>query len=101
MDRRVRLKSGEELAIRVIEPPLGGYADKVGCWRDVSDDLLSGNFTPWLFTPYFVGEIGGEVVGSMSYYVHTEKRGIGVVEFVQTDERSSRQGYRKRADGAV
>lgn len=86
MNNRVTLRSGEELTIRMIEPPLGAYTDKVGCWLEVKDDLLSGNLTPWLFTPYFVGEIGGKVVGSMSYYVHTEKRSIGVVEFVQTGE---------------
>ncbi len=92
MKKTVALKSGEELVIRVVEPPLGKYAKEVGCWRDVREDLLRGEFVPWLFTPYFIGEIDGKVAGSMSYYVDTEKRGIGVVEFVQTDERHRGKG---------
>ena len=64
----VRLKTGEELVIQTLQPPLHDYVSKVGCWSDVRDDLLNGELTEWLFTPYFVGEIDGEVVGSMSYY---------------------------------
>ena len=92
MKKSVPLKSGEELVIRVVEPPLGEYTEEVGCWREVREDLLSGAFLPWLFTPYFIGEIDGKVAGSMSYYVHTEKRDVGVVEFVHTDERHRRKG---------
>jgi hypothetical protein len=70
----VALKTGERLTIRVLEPPLGEYASKVGCWADVREELLGGKLAPWLFTPYFVGEIDGEVAGSMSYYTPADTR---------------------------
>ena len=80
------LKSGEMLRVRLIEPPLGGYEDKVGCWwTDVREELLRGDFAQWLFTPYFVGELDGRVVASMTYYTAVEARDVGVVEFVSTD----------------
>ena len=74
----VQLKNGEQLVIKTLHPPLHDYASKVGCWGDISDDLLNGKLTEWLFTPYFVGEIDGEVVGSMSYYAPTDTRDVGV-----------------------
>jgi RimJ/RimL family protein N-acetyltransferase len=92
MAQTVTLKTGEEMVIRTVEPPLGAYADQVGCWRDVREDLLGGALTEWLYTPYFVGEIGGEVVGSLSYYVATDRRDVGVIEFVATDERHRNKG---------
>ena len=88
----VKLKNGEKLVIKTLHPPLHDYASKVGCWGDISDDLLNGKLTDWLFTPYFVGEIGGEVVGSMSYYAPTDTRDVGVVEFVRTEEEHRSKG---------
>ncbi len=88
----VQLKTSEQLVIKTLHPPLHDYADKVGCWGDVRDDLLNGKLTEWLFTPYFVGEIDGEVVGSMSYYTPTDTRDVGVVEFVQTAEEHRSKG---------
>ena len=86
------LHTGECLTIHMLEPPLGQYASQVGCWTDIRDELLGGKLTPWLFTPYFVGEIEDEVAGSMSYYTPTDTRDVGVVEFVQTAERHRRKG---------
>ena len=88
----VRLRTGEQLVIKTLLPPLNDYASKVGCWGDISDDLLNGKLTEWLFTPYFVGEIDGEVVGSMSYYTPTDTRDVGVVEFVRTEEEHRSKG---------
>jgi L-amino acid N-acyltransferase YncA len=88
----VVLKTGERLTIRMLEPPLGEYASKVGCWAEIREELLGGKLAPWLFTPYFVGEIDGEVAGSMSYYTPADTRDVGVVEFVQTAERYRRKG---------
>jgi N-acetylglutamate synthase-like GNAT family acetyltransferase len=88
----VRLKTGEQLVIKTLIPPLHGYVSKVGCWGDIRDDLLNGKLTEWLFTPYFVGEIDGEVVGSMSYYTPTDTRDVGVVEFVRTEEEHRSKG---------
>lgn len=88
----VRLKTGEQLVIKTLHPPLHSYASKVGCWTDIRDDLLNGKLTEWLFTPYFVGEIDGDVAGSMSYYTPTDTRDVGVVEFVRTEEEHRSKG---------
>ncbi len=88
----VRLRTGEQLVIKTLLPPLHDYVSKVGCWADLRDDLLNGKLTEWLFTPYFVGEINGEVVGSMSYYTPTDTRDVGVVEFVRTEEEHRSKG---------
>ena len=90
--RTTTLRTGERLIIKVLEPPLLEYASQVGCWGDVRDELLGGQMTPWLFTPYFIGEINGEVVSSMSYYTPTDTRDVGLVEFVQTAEKHRRKG---------
>lgn len=92
MTGTVTLKNGEEMCIRTVEPPLGEYADQVGCWREVREDLLGGALTEWLYTPYFVGEIENQVVGSLSYYVATDRRDVGVIEFVATDEHHRNKG---------
>ncbi len=88
----VQLKTGEQLVIKTLLPPLHDYVSKVGCWTDLRDDLLNGELTEWLFTPYFVGEIDGEVVGSMSYYTPSDTRDVGVVEFVRTEEEHRSKG---------
>ena len=88
----VQLKTGEPLVIKTLLPPLHDYVSKVGCWADLRDDLLNGKLTEWLFTPYFVGEIDGEVVGSMSYYTPSDTRDVGVVEFVRTEEEHRSKG---------
>ena len=110
-EQSVTLKTGQHLNIKLLQPPLSSYADKVGCWTDIRDELLGGQMTPWLFTPYFVGEIDGEVVGSMSYYTPTDTRDVGVVEFVHTAEKHRQKGIasalmarlieRFRADGGL
>jgi L-amino acid N-acyltransferase YncA len=102
---------GEQLVIKILHPPLFDYAGKVGCWRDIREELLGGQLKSWLFTPYFVGEIEGEVVGSMSYYAPLDTRDVGVVEFVQTAEAHRQKGIgsallgklieRFRADGGA
>ena len=91
-EQHTQLKTGEQLVIKILQPPLFDYASQVGCWGDIRDELLGGQMTPWLFTPYFVGEIEGQVAGSMSYYTPTDTRDVGVVEFVQTAEQHRRKG---------
>ena len=86
------LRSGERLVVKVVEPPLGKYVDEVGCWADLKDDLLSGRLAEWLVAPYYVGEIAGEVVGSMACYTGVDGPELGLVEFVQTAEAHRRKG---------
>ena len=74
----------ETLVIKKINPPLESYADNVTCWDVVRDDLLVGVFEPWLFTPYYIGEIQGDVVGSMACFTSVENPEVGLVEFVNT-----------------
>jgi len=86
------LANGERVVLKVLEPPLGDYRDKVGCWQDLRDDLLGGDLQQWLVAPYFVAEIAGEVVGSMCYYTGVGRPEVGLVEFVQTAEQHRRKG---------
>ena len=88
----VRLPGGEELVVRIMLPPLLGYAEHVTCWADVREEILSGQLSSWLFTPYFVGEMEGEVAGSMSYFTSVDAGDVGVVEFVTTEEKHRRKG---------
>lgn len=91
--RSVELKTGEELTIRVLDPPFPEYAGKVGCWwTAVRDELLGGELKPWLYTPYFVGELDGQVVGYISYQTPADTRDVGLVEFVSTTEGHRRKG---------
>ncbi len=88
----VTLPGGEELVVRIMLPPLLEYADRVDCWADVREEVLTGQLSSWLFTPYFVGEIEGEVAGSMSYFTSADASDVGVVEFVTTGDKYRRKG---------
>lgn len=87
------LKSGEQLAIRIEEPPLLEYARKTPgselldwCWPQIKEEMLGGQMRRWLHAPYALGELNGELVGSIAYYAAADRRDVGVVEFVQTAE---------------
>lgn len=86
------LKNGETLAIKTLVPPLGDYARHVGCWGDIREELLAGQMKQWLYTPYFIGEIDGEVAGSMTYFAPVGQVDVGAVEFVGTTETHRRKG---------
>ena len=88
----VTLRNGECVAVRVVSPPLGPYADSVGCWAHIRDELLGGAMSDTLGVRYFVAEMGGEVVGSMGCYTPADTRDVGLVEFVETGERHRRKG---------
>jgi len=91
--RSLKLKTGEDLTVHVLEPPLDRYDGKVDCWwADIRHELLGGLLRPWLFTPYFVGEIKGEVAGYMSYHTPADSRDVGLVEFVWTSENHRQKG---------
>lgn len=90
---RQTLPDGEELVIRVIEPPLGGYADKVGIWKGIRERLSRGDFVESSIDRFFIGEVHGEVAGSMSIVgVSRDTEDVGCVEFVQTHPRHRRKG---------
>jgi len=87
----VTLKSSEQLAVRIEEPPLLDYARKTPgselldwCWPQIKEEMLGGQMRRWLHAPYALGELNGELVGSIAYYAAADRRDVGVVEFVQT-----------------
>ena len=95
----VALRSGERMAISIVEPPLTEYASRSPegrlvnwLWGDIKDELISGELRPWLYTPYAVGEIGPELVGSLAYYTSTYNREVGLIQFVETAEAHRSKG---------
>ena len=76
-----------------MDPPLGAWTGKVSCWWEhVEEDLLSGAFAPWLRSPYYIGEIDGEVAGYMTCLIPARNPEVGLVEFVYTAEEHRRKG---------
>ena len=61
----VQLRSGEKLTIEVCEPPFPGGEHSLCWWGDIAADLMAGNLRSWLYTPYYLGKIDGELVGYM------------------------------------
>ncbi len=95
----VDLRSGERMAISVVEPPLTEYARRSPdgrlvnwLWGEIKEELISGELRPWLYTPYAVGEIGPELVGSLAYYTSTYNREVGLIQFVETAEEHRSKG---------
>jgi len=78
----VRLRTGERLDIQIITPPFPKYAPRLWCWSEIKDDLFARKLVSWLHTPYFIGEIGSELAGSMSCFTPADSREVGCVEFV-------------------
>ena len=104
---KVLLKSGEELALTIAEPPLVEYASKTPGgelldwgWPQIKEEMLGGQMRRWLFAPHALGEFG-ELVGSMTYYTATDLRDVGVVEFVQTAEAHRSKGISSALLGAL
>ena len=59
----VQLDSGEKLTIEICEPPFPDGEHSLCWWGDIAADLMAGNLRPWLYTPYYLGKIDGEVGG--------------------------------------
>ena len=88
----VQLRSGEKLMIEVCEPPFPGGEHSLCWWGDIAADLMAGNLRPWLYTPYYLGKIDGELVGYMGCQTPADTREVGLVEFVWTAEAHRRKG---------
>ena len=91
---KTKLRTGEQLIVKTLTPPFPDAYDAASlCWWQYSrEDMASGRLAQWLHTPYFIGELNGELAGSMCYYTPAEKRDIGAVEFVRTAEKHRRKG---------
>ena len=95
----VALRSGERMSVSIVEPPLTEYARRSPegrlvnwLWGDIKDEVISGEMRPWLYTPYAVGEIGPELVGSLAYYTSTHNQEVGLIQFVETAEAHRSKG---------
>ena len=86
------LKTGEKLTIKILEPPLNDYADKVAVLAPIRDELVGGDSSSSLNTLFYVAELNGEVVGSMFHCTPADVRDVGLVEAVQTAEEHRRKG---------
>ena len=102
------LKSGEKMAVTIMEPPLLEYTRKTPgselldwCWPQIKDEMLGGRMRRWLYAPYALGKLDGELVGSMAYYAAADLRDVGVVEFVQTAEIHRSKGISSALLGAL
>ena len=98
-EKKVPLRSGEEMVLRVVEPPLTQYAEKLGegelvnwIWPHIREELQAGQMRRWLHTPYALGELDGELVASMAYFTPTDTRDVGLIEFVVTREEHRGKG---------
>lgn len=93
------LRSGETMLVKIEEPPLNHYSEKLPdgvlinwIWREIRDEVLGGRLKQWLYTPYALGFLDGQLVGSMAYFTPTDTRDVGVMEFVQTLEEHRGKG---------
>ena len=91
--RAVRLKNGDELTIRVLEPPLGDYGEGIEYWwRDVRAPLVAGELAETSLDRFIVGEVQGEYVGSMTYATSRQNSETAVLGMVWTRPDQRRKG---------
>lgn len=88
-----RLANGEDLTVRVLEPPLGDYAERIEYWwRDVREALVAGDLAETSLDRFIIGEINGEYVGSMNYATPRDTRDLAALEMVWTRPDQRRKG---------
>ncbi len=99
LNKRVQLKNGDTLDVKVIEPPLTPYLSKVKygdlihwAWPEIKGDILTGKMTEWIYMPYALGFINNTLVGSMAYFTPRDTQDIGIIEFVETLPEHRRKG---------
>ena len=89
----VRLANGEALTIRVLEPPLGDYAERIEYWwRDIREPLVAGDLAETSLDRFIVGELQGEYVGSMTYATARRRSEVAVLGMVWTRPDQRRKG---------
>ena len=82
-----------DLTVRVLEPPLREYAERIQYWwRDVRAMLVSGELAETSLDRFFVGELDGEYVGSMTYATPRDTRDLAILGMVWTRPDRRRQG---------
>ena len=89
----VRLANGEALTLRVLEPPLGDYAERIEYWwRDIREPLVAGDLAETSLDRFIVGELQGEYVGSMTYATARQRSEVAVLGMVWTRPDQRRKG---------
>jgi len=94
------LKSGERMTIKLIVPPQEDYAEKLCHFLEhKSDDQFRGirqrlqaKYVQRCIDKYFIGEIGGQIVGQAWYGVPRGRTGIGNFGHVYTEPCHRRKG---------
>lgn len=88
-----RLATGDDLVVRVLEPPLGEYAERIEYWwSDVREAMVWGDLAATSVDHFVVGEIDGEYVGSMTYGVPRTTRDLAILGMVWTRPDQRRKG---------
>ena len=90
------LADGRNLRVRILEPPLGDYTDRIEFWwRDVREPLLAGQLAETSFDRFVIGEVDGVYAGSMNYCTHRDSREVALLEMVWTHPDYRRIGIAK------
>lgn len=108
-EKDVTLRSEEVMRIRCIEPPDEEYLRKIGQflahkgspWIEDMLARLRGEKVAYSTDFFFVGEIGGELVGHVWYTVPRDTQDVGVLGHVYTRPDQRRKGVCYALTGAV
>lgn len=100
------LKNGEIMTIEIIEPPIPGANPSTAAqfnesyneypvhfgWTDVGPQILRGEYVAWSRDRFFVGKIGGEVVGNVLLHSPADTNDLGLIMHVMTKSRHQGKG---------
>ncbi|MDD5697399.1 MAG: GNAT family N-acetyltransferase [Victivallaceae bacterium] len=95
----VKLKTGENLSVKCVEPPEAVYNEKLrrflehkgdSSMRDICE-RLNGNYTEFCIDKYFTGEIAGNIAAQMWYGISL-KTGMGNFGHVYTEPEHRKKG---------
>ena len=98
--RKVALKSGEKMTIKLVTPPAEEYLDKLLRFLEHKPDTirrnikqrLQGLYVKYCVDKYFVGEIEGKIVGQIWYGYSNSGTGIANFGEVYTEPEHRRKG---------
>jgi len=96
----VRLRTGETMAIKIVEPPQDDYAERLCHFLEHKSDnsfrgirqRLYGKYVQHCIDRYFVGEIGGQIVGQVWYGLPRSGTGVGNFGHVYTEPAHRKKG---------
>ena len=97
---KVRLKTGEEMAMKRVECPAGDYAERLTQFLEHKRDRtfrdmkqrLRGDYAADSLDRFFVGEIEGRIVSQMGYMLPRDTMDVGVFGHVYTQREQRGKG---------